>query len=178
MERISSDMHYVGYINRTSTPTKYTIFMQSAMRQPGISKGYFSSEHSKDLLDAIHTSKVLNCIEYGQDRKVHALLQPTKATPTMLAEFTQSQFCIGYAKGIRKSGNAQAFFDEHTKYVDATSGPNAKITLVPEMRLTHALNGQTVVKVLRALLNNGYVTLDDILVFNLTTGGFWSLTGV
>ena len=172
------NMLYVGCIDRTAEQNKYTVFSQSKPMNPNVMKGYFASHHSRDMLDAIHTGNVLNCIEYGKVIKVHALLQTVKPTPTMLDDFIKCQFCIGLAKGIRKYSNAQAFFSSSTDYVNATLTPTPKIQLVPEMRMTHALTGPTVIKVLSLLLRNGYIAIDDILVFNLTHGDFWNVVGV
>ena len=175
-------MNYVASVYRNSGAKSYNICMLSNTQKNGTVTGYYSTDNSSEIVDAIKKQMILNCITHKGERTSHLLFQPCKPTKDILKYFMTSQYCIGIATGLRDRKDPKNFFDSETKYVDATaksiSTGKTVLTLVSEMNLSHALTANQVIKVLKCILNKSHVKMEDILVFNLTVGDFWCVTGI
>lgn len=175
-------MNCVASVYRNNSKKYYNICMLSTTQHNGKVTGYYSTEDSSEILETIKKQMLLNHFEHSGERTSHLLFQPCEPTKEILAHFMNSQYCIGIARGLRDHKNSNMFFEEETKYVDASAKSintgKTILTLVPEMNLSHALNASQVVKVLKCIVNKAGVNIEDILVFNLTAGNFWCVAGL
>lgn len=175
-------MNCIASVLKDNGNKVYNIIYTHVRSPQATTRGYYNTSNSKELLDFAKKGLVLNYIQHTGERTSNLLLQPLTPNKNSLNFFGTSQYCIGIAKGLRDRKNPKNFFDSDTKYVDAsarsiTSGKPI-ITLVPEMNLSHALNATQTMSVLKCVVNKAGVKIEDILLFNLTTGDFWALTSV
>lgn len=176
-------MNCVASVYRNGNQKIYNMCMgQQNDRIIGGTLGYYSTYNSVELIDCIKKQIILNYIEHTGLKTTHLLFQPCDPTKKVLSYFMNSQYCIGIAKGLRDKKDPKNFFDSETRYIDASArsiqSGKPIITLVTEMNLSHALNAKQTMSVLRSIINKANVNIEDILVFNLTVGDFWCVTGI
>lgn len=175
-------MDCVASVYRANGKRMYNICMVSATQKAGTTTGYYSTENSNEVLAAIKKQIVLNYVPHKVERTSHLLFQPCEPNKNILHYFLSSQYCIGVAKGLRDRTDPKNFFNDETKYIDASarsiSSGKPILTLVQEMNLSHALNAKQVISILKCVINKANIKIEDILVFNLTTGDFWCVTSI
>lgn len=175
-------MNYVASVYRNNGNKTYNICMMENRQMTGSTVGYYSTTDVKEVINAIKNQMILNYIPHTGERTSHLLFQPCDITKNMLRHFIDSQYAIGIATGLRDRKDPKNFFADETKYIDASarsiSSGKPVLTLVKEMNLSHALNAKQTVNVLKSVLNKTSIKIEDILVFNLTTGDFWCVTSI
>lgn len=175
-------MDCVASIYRKNNNKIYHLCSMTATQRLGMTTGYYTTTNGNEIIDLIKKQLILNYIQHKGERTSHLLFQPFEPTKDMLKYFCNSQYCIGVAKGLRDRKDPKNFFNADTKYVDASgrsiSTGKPVLTLVPEMNLSHALNSKQTINVLKCIINNAGVKIEDILIFNLTTGGFWQVVSI
>lgn len=175
-------MNCVASVYRKNGNKVYNLCSVSATQRVGTTTGYHTTTNTNEILDMAKKQMLLNYIQHKGDRTSHLVFQPCDPTKDMLKYFTDSQYCIGVAKGLRDRTDPKNFFNADTKYVDASarsiSSGKPVLTLVQEMNLSHALNSKQTINVLKCIINNAGVKIEDILVFNLTVGSFWQVTSL
>lgn len=172
-------MNTIACIDKTAGTTLYNFVVLPNSQNNHSTAGYFTSRRSRDLTDAIQRNVVFNCISYKQEKLTHALLQPVTISKNELQAFPYSQYTIGYMEGLREKKDTNIFYNEELiKYAKVMKKPKPTIELVYGMRNTVALDAKTLVQVLRVMLSSGRLGINDLLVFNLTSGNLWMLTGI